>query len=56
MLFHGIRFIPVAILILQQPPYDGKQYGRKPIPVVVIFAPDNIAMPSMVQRLQFGTM
>jgi hypothetical protein len=56
MLFHGIRFIPVAVLILQQPPYDGKQYGRKPIPMVVIFSPDDIAMHSMIQRLQFGSL
>jgi len=56
MLFHGIRFIPVAVLILQQPPYDRKQYGRKTIPVAVIFSPDNIAMCSMVQRLQLGSL
>jgi hypothetical protein len=43
-------------LILQQPPYDRKQYGRKTIPVAVIFSPEDIAMRSMIQRLQFGTM
>jgi hypothetical protein len=42
-------------LILQQPPYDGKQYGRKPVPVVVIFSPDDVVIRSMVQRLQFGS-
>jgi hypothetical protein len=32
------------------------QYGRKPIPVAVIISPDDIAIHSMIQRLQFGTL
>ena len=54
VLLHGVGFIAVAVLILQQPSYNGKQDGGKTIPVTLIPPPDDIPVPAVLQRLQFG--